>query len=188
MVSERVQIVLNELNKQFKTITTMKIYSDRVPINKKIELLKQLPVRIRGTASLVYDALEGHANDEYKVFASQETIAKEIGYTREHVNYIIGLLHQIGLIKKIRRGVNKTNEYILTMKQMMISILEEKTNIEKEEEKNKQAKKKKSSDNKDYSNNKKQSSFSDYGGQRSHISKELELALRGISDEDIEYD
>lgn len=124
MLKDKIEEARENLRNKFQTIPTLKIYSSNVPISEKIKKIKELPIGLRGAASLVYDALEGHSSKQYEVYASQATIAKEVGYSREWVNYIIQMLTKIGLITKLRRGLNMSNIYTLIVKKEMCAYLE----------------------------------------------------------------
>jgi hypothetical protein len=128
--SERIK---EELNQAHQHIKSGKTYSKLVPVNDKLHYISKLPSRLRGAASFVYDALELHVNNNLIAYVSQDTLATETGYTRQWVCYILGKLHEIGLIHKIRKGLNKANEYILVAKQNLIQKLSEYMEAKKEE-------------------------------------------------------
>jgi hypothetical protein len=125
MLKEKVEQLLDKLNKEHKQTASVKVYSNNVPISDKLAAIKKLPLGLRGAASLVYDALEGHADEKQEVYASQLTIANETGYSRCWVNFILSKLEEIGLINKIRRGLTKTNIYILTVKKSVVDIVKQ---------------------------------------------------------------
>jgi predicted transcriptional regulator len=176
MLKAKIQEIKEKLNKDHKTIQSMKIYSNNVPVNEVISIINnKLPKGIRGAAIAVYFALEGHANSSCEVNTSQQTLANETGYSREYVNYIIGQLHSIGLIQRIRRGLKQVNQYILTVKKNIVEILSElkELYIQMQKEKREQQQK-------NYNN--KPSTFNNFK-QRNYDFEDLEKKLLGWEDE-----
>ena len=168
MIKQKIEEIKSQLRNKYQSIPTMKVYSNHVPVNIKLKKIKALPTGLRGAASLVYDVLEAHCSKEYEVYASQVTIASECGYSREWVNYIIQRLVQIGLISKIRRGLNMSNIYILIVKKEMCTYLEEIKNLLIQDKKQNKAKNKFS----------KKDTFNDYD-QRTYDFNALEKGLLG---------
>lgn len=156
MLKEQLKKIKEKFNDEFKVINTIKIYSNHVPVNIKLKKLSVLSSRIRGAAGLVYDAMEAHCNDDFEVYASQATLAEETGYSREWVNHIINLLVEVGLITKLRRGLNKSNLYTLIAKKSMSIYINQIKSILIEMQKQK---KEKSKNNNNYQ---KQRRFTDY--------------------------
>jgi DNA-binding Lrp family transcriptional regulator len=173
MLKQKLEQIKARLNQEYKSIDTMKVYSNHVPVNIKIKKLSTLPSRLRGAASLVYDAMEAHCNKDFQVYATQQTIAKETGYSREWVNHIIQLLVDVGLIEKIRRGLKQPNLYTLIIKKKISSIINEIKFVLIEIAR---GKKKKQSEKNSYSQNKR--TFTDYD-QRSYDYDALEKVALG---------
>lgn len=173
MLNQKIQEIKERLNKDHKAIQTMKIYSNNVPVNEVISIIGcKLPKGIRGASIAVYFALEGHANATCEVNTSQETLARETGYSREYVNYIIGQLHTIGLIQKIRRGLKQVNQYILTVKKNIVEALNELKELYIQIQKDKRQHQQKKY------NNGKSSTFNNYE-QRTYDFDDLERKLLG---------
>lgn len=119
-----------QLNANHKTMSTMKVYANNVPLNEVIAKIKEkLNKGIRASAIAVYCAMEAHVNTNCEVNVSQERISSEIGLSREYVNFLIGKLAEAGIIRKIRRGLKQVNQYILEVKKAMMSIVNELTEL-----------------------------------------------------------
>jgi hypothetical protein len=138
LTSEKLKNILSENHQKIKT---MKVFSNAVAVNDKLAFINTLDKGIRGTCNLILDAFEGHVNtdensDNYmQVYASQATIATELGFTREYISHCINRMAESELCPfvKIRRGLNMVNQYIMTAKKKLVELLKEIYKAQQEE-------------------------------------------------------
>ncbi len=69
--------------------------------------------RLSLSAKVVYAKLLSYAWHNDRVFPGQDTMATEIGTTRQTVNKCVTELQAVGLLDVQRRGLGLTNIYIL---------------------------------------------------------------------------
>jgi predicted transcriptional regulator len=133
---QQLKVVKDELNAKFTKENT--IVESLIPyfnhgsasVSKGIFLT--IPTRIRFTCESIYRSLEQHCGEKSECIIRQDELAKENGITREHVNYVVGLLHKYGLIEKVRRGLNKANRYFLPLRKVIKEHAASIANMEKE--------------------------------------------------------
>jgi biotin operon repressor len=126
-------------------------------------------------------------NDNYMlVYASQQQIADELGFTREWISHCINRMSEKEscIFTKVRQGLNKANYYIMQKKKEMVDLLKQIFKAQQEEAKAKNSEKQ-DNQKKEYKKySKKESTFNDFD-QRDYVEEygsfdELEKKLIGL--------
>jgi len=91
------------------------IYFGKVPL----ELLRDPKVKLQAKA--IYALMHSYSQPKRliskpKTFVSQKRLAKDVGLSDEQIRYWLKKLEESGWLKVLRRGLNKTNYYILYAK------------------------------------------------------------------------
>jgi hypothetical protein len=64
-------------------------------------------------AKLTYACLLSYGWQKDKCFPGQDTLAQDLGVSKRSIVSFLKELEQVGYVEKIRRGLGKTNVYIL---------------------------------------------------------------------------
>jgi biotin operon repressor len=175
-----------QLRNEFMPIKSLKVYSNADALNIKITFLKSLSKGIRGTCSMILDFMEARVNtqeesDNYMiVYASQQQIADELGFTREWISHCINRMaaRENCIFTKIRQGLNKSNYYIMKKKKEMVDLLKQIFQAQQEEAKVKNAEKQQTQKKEYKKYSKKESTFNNFQ-QRTYDFEKLEKQLLG---------
>lgn len=181
-----VEILKQQLREKYMPVKSLKVFSNGYAVNSKLEFIKSLDKGVRGVCSQILDFFEARVNTDIEkesymiVYASQQQIADQLGYTREYISTCISSMCSMVNcpFKKVRQGLNKANYYIMETKKELIELLQ---NIYSAENKEK-IQEKKTYCNKYPNTKSKKSDFVENCATREEYSKpnvlnELELAL-----------
>lgn len=163
-----------KLRNEFMPIKTLKVYTNSVAINSKLQFIRSLDKGIRGVCSMILDFFEARCgNEESKqdnymvVYASQSEMGSVLGYTREYISRCINRMSESPICPfvKIRQGLNKANYYIMQKKKEMVELLKQIFQAQQQEAQVKNEEKQ--TEKKQYNNYKKEkvSTFNDFKGR-----------------------
>lgn len=82
----------------------------------KNEIIKNTNIS-RSVRLFAMELLSRCYNDKESCFPSQKTLANDMGVSVRTIQRWVKILKENGLIKVVRRGFNKTNEYFMLFKQ-----------------------------------------------------------------------
>lgn len=175
-----------QLRNEFMPIKSLKVYSNADALNLKITFLKSLSKGIRGTCSMILDFMECRVNtqeekDNYMiVYASQQQIADELGFSREWISNCINRMaeRENCIFTKVRQGLNKANYYIMKKKKEMVDLLKQIFQAQQEEAKTKNEEKRQTQKKEYKKYFKKESTFNNFQ-QRTYDFEKLEKQLLG---------
>ncbi|WP_040194251.1 helix-turn-helix domain-containing protein [Clostridium culturomicium] len=85
----------------------------------KNEIIKNTNIS-RSVRLFAIELLSRCYNDKTSCYPSQETLAKDMGVSVRTIQRWVKILKENNIIRVIRRGFNKTNEYFMLMKQKVI--------------------------------------------------------------------